>query len=120
VLEAGPGLLVARWRREISRVEVRDSLAGVERLAPEGPVMLLGDVDGELDAVVDAFASDEALRNRLCILDLARLERVGAVRSSVFVYLEWFLRDEYGVKLLPAAAFTRALIGRGIISLGFG
>jgi hypothetical protein len=38
----------------------------------------------------------------------------------VFVYFEWFLRDAYGVKLLPAGAFTQRLIDRGIISLGFG
>jgi hypothetical protein len=42
------------------------------------------------------------------------------VRSSVFVYFEWFLRDEYGVKLLPSPAFTQGLIERGIISLGMG
>ena len=41
-------------------------------------------------------------------------------RSSAFVYFEWFLRDAYGVKLEPAAAFTQGLIERGVISLGMG
>jgi hypothetical protein len=36
------------------------------------------------------------------------------------VYFEWFLRDVYGVKLLPSAAFTAGLIDRGILSLGMG
>ena len=49
-----------------------------------------------------------------------RLEKINAVRSSVFVYFEWFLRDEYGVKLLTAAEFTRALVARGVLSLGMG
>jgi hypothetical protein len=42
------------------------------------------------------------------------------VRSSVFVYFEWFLRDAYGVKILAAPAFTSGLVERGIISLGMG
>jgi hypothetical protein len=42
------------------------------------------------------------------------------VRSSVFVYFEWFLRAAYGVKLLSASEFTRALVARGILSLGMG
>ena len=42
------------------------------------------------------------------------------MRSSVFVYFEWFLRDAFGVNVLPAPAFTRGLIDRGIISLGMG
>jgi len=56
----------------------------------------------------------------VAVCDLGRLERIGAVRSSAFVYFEWFLRDTYGVKLLPAAAFTMGLIDRGILSLGMG
>jgi hypothetical protein len=86
----------------------------------DGPTLLLGDVEADLDAIVDAFVGDGSLRNRLAIYDLVRLEKINAVRSSVFVYFEWFLRDEYGVKLLPAAAFTQRLIERGVISLGFG
>ena len=42
------------------------------------------------------------------------------MRSSAFVYFEWFLRDAYGVKLLPASKFTQGLVERGIISLGMG
>jgi hypothetical protein len=30
------------------------------------------------------------------------------------------LADEYGVKVVPADAFTRGPVERGIISLGFG
>lgn len=120
VLEAGPAHLVARWRSETSRLELRADLAGCAQLAPETPTMLLGDLEAHLDALVEEFAADPALRSRLAVYDLARLEKVNTVRSTVFVYFEWFLRDEYGVKLLPAAAFTRRLIEQGIISLGFG
>ncbi|MGL6278042.1 MAG: hypothetical protein ACRC50_00610, partial [Gaiella sp.] len=63
---------------------------------------------------------DAALRAHVGILDPVRLEKIAAVRSSVFVYLEWFLRDAYGVKVLPAGAFTAGLVDRGIISLGMG
>ena len=52
--------------------------------------------------------------------DLGRLEKVNASRTSAFVYFEWFLRDLYGVKLVPCEAFTRGLVERGIISLGMG
>ena len=45
---------------------------------------------------------------------------MNAVRSSVFVYFEWFLRDVYGVKVVASDVFTRGLVDRGIISLGFG
>ena len=34
--------------------------------------------------------------------------------------LEAFLRDVYGVKVVASDAFTRGLVDRGIISLGFG
>jgi len=54
------------------------------------------------------------------VCDLGRLERIGAVRSSVFVYLESFLRDAYGVKLLHSSRFTQGLIEKGVISLGMG
>ena len=36
------------------------------------------------------------------------------------VLFEWFLRDLYGVKVVASDAFTRGLVDRGIISLGFG
>lgn len=120
VLEAGRAHLVVRWRTETSRLELRSDLADCARDAPETPTMLLGDLERELDALVERFVADPALRSRLALYDLQRLEKVSAVRSSVFVYFEWFLRDAYGVKLLPAGAFTQRLIDRGIISLGFG
>ena len=120
VLEAAPARLVVRWRREVSRLELRAGFLGVERLASSEPTMLLGDVEGALEGLARAFVEDADLRVRVAVYDLGRLEKIGAVRSSVFVYFEWFLRDEYGVKLLPAAAFTQGLVERGIISLGMG
>jgi hypothetical protein len=120
VLERDSSMLVARWRRETSRIELRAGFVCFEGLASETPTMLLGDVEGMEEQLVAAFLDDPDLRSRLAVCDLARLERWGAVRSSVFVYLEWFLRDAYGVKLLPAAAFTQGLIDRGVISLGMG
>jgi hypothetical protein len=120
VVDAGPAFLLARWRSETSRIELRADLAGAARLASETPTLLLGDLESHLDALVEQFAADPSLRSRLAICDLARLEKIGTVRSSVFVYFEWFLRDAYGVKLLPAAAFTQRLIDRGVIHLGFG
>jgi hypothetical protein len=117
-----PTLLVARWRRETSRVELRAGLVRVERLASETPTLLVADAgdDAEAIALVDGFLDDHELRSRVLVFDPDRLEKTGAVRSSVFVYFEWFLRDTYGVKVLPAPAFTRGLIDRGIISLGMG
>ena len=120
VVERREDLLVARWRRETSRIELRAGFLGLERLASNVPTLLLGDVEGEEERLVTAFVDVADLRNRLAICDLARLERIGAPRSSVFVYLEWFLRDAYGVKLLPSARFTQGLIDRGVISLGMG
>lgn len=120
VLEQGRAHLVARWRSETSRLELRADLAGCSRLASDTPTMLLGDLEAHLDALVEEFVADPALRGRLAVYDLARLEKVNAVRSSVFVYFEWFLRDAYGVKVLPAAAFTQRLIDRGVIHLGMG
>ncbi len=112
--------LVVRWRSEISRFELRNGFVGVEHLASDTPTMLLGDIEPQLDDLVTAFLDRPALRDRLAICDLARLERLGTVRSSAFVYFEWFLREEYGVKLVPTPAFTRGLIDRGVISLGMG
>jgi hypothetical protein len=83
--------------------------------------MLLGDIEEAVEGLVLRFLDDDTdLRRRLAVYDLGRLEKLGAVRSSVFVYFEWFLRDAYGVKLLPAAAFTQGLVDRGIIHLGMG
>lgn len=120
VIERAGDLLIARWRRETSRLELRAGFLGFEQLVSEVPTMLLGDVESDADRLVEAFVDDADLRSRLVVCDLGRLERIGAVRSSVFVYLEWFLRDAYGVKLLPAAAFTQGLINKGVISLGMG
>ena len=120
VLEATPTVLVARWRRETSRLELRAGLIGLERLASETPTMLLTDVEDRLDSLVEAFVRNPELRSRLAVYDLGRLEKVSTVRSSVFVYFEWFLRDAYGVKLLPSGAFTQGLVERGVISLGMG
>jgi hypothetical protein len=122
VEESTPTLLVARWRRETSRVELRAGLVGVGRLASETPTLLIADTgdDAEAQALVEEFLADAELRSRVLVFDPDRLEKTGAVRSSLFVYFEWFLRDTYGVKVLPAPAFTRGLIDRGIISLGMG
>lgn len=120
VVEAGIAHLVARWRRETSRIELRVRLDELGSPDPAMPTMLVGELGDDLDALAEAFVADPRLRSSVALLDLARLEKVSAVRSSVFVYFEWFLRDTYGVKLLPAAAFTQRLIDRGVISLGFG
>jgi hypothetical protein len=121
VVEETPWLLVARWRRETSRLELRAGLVGFARLASADPTMLLTDLDqADVNALAERFVAEPALRNTLAIYDLGRLEKIGAARSSVFVYFEWFLRDAYGVKLLTSAAFTQGLIARGVISLGFG
>jgi hypothetical protein len=107
-----PDRLELAWRREQSAIEAADTL-------PESPDPTL--VLTELtDALVTRLLDDGALRARIAVYDLARLEKVNAVRSSVFVYFEWFLRDVYGVKVVASDAFTRGLVDRGIISLGFG
>lgn len=117
VLERTATRLELGWRRERSAVELRAGLAFCDRLAAEGPVMLLTPIG---PVAVERFLDDEALRGRVALLDLGRLEKVAAVRSSVFVYLEWFLRDTYGVKVLAESGFTQGLVARGIISLGMG
>ena len=117
VLEEGPVRLLLRWRREESLVELRAGFLFCERLAGAQPSLLLGTLGA---AVAERFADDAALRSRLALYDLAALEKINAVRSSIFVYFEWFLRDLYGVKLLPPNAFTQGLIQRGVISLGMG
>jgi hypothetical protein len=117
VLDSGPSRLALGWRRERSTIELRLGYAFCDRLAEDGPALLLGPVGPN---AVARFLEDEALRSRVALLDLARLEKVASVRSSVFVYLEWFLRDTYGVKILPESTFTTGLVERGIISLGMG
>jgi len=117
VLERTPLALSLGWRREQSTIEIRAGLAFCERLAGDGPALLLAPIGPR---TVERFLADAALRSRVAVLDLVRLEKIAAVRSSLFVYLEWFLRDVYGVKILAEAEFTRGLVGQGIISLGMG
>ena len=60
------------------------------------------------DALSERPAAEPRLRGRLIVYGLAALSEVGAARSSVVVFIEWFLRDAYGMK------------ARGVISLGLG
>jgi hypothetical protein len=78
---------------------------------------VLGPLD---DALSERLAADSKLRERLIVCDLAGLAKAGALRSSIAVFLEWFLRDAYGVKVLASAAFSQRLVSRGVISLGMG
>ena len=117
VLERTSLRLALGWRRERSTIELRAGLAFCDLLAAEGPALLLTPIGPQ---TVERFLDDEALRGRVALLDLARLEKIAAVRSSVFVYFEWFLRDVYGVKVLAESGFTQGLVARGIISLGMG
>jgi hypothetical protein len=113
VLAESPTRVELAWRREQSAVEVADALPE-ER---DEPTLVLTELT---DALVARLLDDASLRARAAVYDLARLEKVNAVRSSVFVYFEWFLRDVYGVKVVASDGFTRGLVDRGIISLGFG
>ena len=117
VIEATPSRITLGWRRERSTIELRAGYLFCERLAVDGPSLLLGPMGPK---AVERFLDDETLRSRVALLDLERLEKIAAVRSSVFVYFEWFLRDAYGVKILPEQTFTTGLVERGIISLGMG
>jgi hypothetical protein len=117
LVEHAPSRLALGWRRERSTIELRAGFLFCERLAGEGPALLLGAIGPR---AAERFVEDAALRSRVALLDLARLEKIAAVRSSVFVYFEWFLRDAYGVKILAEPAFTRGLVDQGIISLGMG
>lgn len=116
VAEPRPGGFTARWRREETQAELRFGTLFLERL-PGGPWLLLGAID---DALCERYLDDADLRARVSVWDATRLEKIAAVRSSVLVYFEWFLRDAFGVKVLPAEAFTTGLVVRGIISLGMG
>jgi hypothetical protein len=113
VLEQAPERLQLAWRRERATLAIGPPNAVV----PELPTLLLGELD---DALVARFLDETALRERLAVYDLVHLQKVNAVRSSLFVHFEWFLRDAYRVKVLPAPAFTQGLVDRGIISLGMG
>jgi hypothetical protein len=117
LLASAPTALDLRWRRERATVELRAGLLELERLAAERPAVVLGPLD---DALAERFAADARLRERIVVYDLLALAKAGAVRNSLCVFFEWFLRDAYGVKVLPAAAFTQGLVARGVISLGMG
>jgi hypothetical protein len=117
VLDAAPSRLALGWRREQSAIELRIGMLFCERIAVANPVLVLGSIGPRAS---ERFLEDEGLRSRVALIDLGRLEKIAAVRSSVFVYFEWFLRDHYGVKILAAPAFTSGLVERGIISLGMG
>jgi hypothetical protein len=112
VLAATPTRLDLAWRRERSSVELADTLPDREE-----PTLVLAELT---EALVTRLLDDAALRGRIAVYDLGRLEKANAVRSSVFVHFEWFLRDAYGVKVVASDGFTRGLVDRGIISLGFG
>jgi hypothetical protein len=115
VVAAHPTQIQLAWRGGAGTVELRADLAGVEGL--EGVRLLLTPID---DALVDRFLDDEQLRGRIAVVDVDRLEKVNAVRSSLCVYFEWFIREAFGARILPAEAFTAGLVQRGIISLGMG
>jgi hypothetical protein len=117
VIESTPSRVALGWRRERSTIELRAGYLFCERLAVDGPALLLAPIGPK---TTERFLDDETLRSRVAVLDLERLEKIAAVRSSVFVYFEWFLRDAYGVKILPEQSFTTGLVERGIISLGMG
>jgi hypothetical protein len=114
---ASPTALDVGWRRERATVELRAGFVECERLGAERPAIVLGPLD---DALSERLAAEPKLRERLVVYDLAALAKAGAVRSSVAVFLELFLRDAYGVKVLASAAFTQGLVSRGVISLGMG
>ena len=115
VVARTPVRLELDWRgREQSAVALA---AVIPDALPATPELLLAELS---DKTVVRFLADEALRARVAVVDLGRLEKVNASRTSAFVYFEWFLRDLYGVKLVPCEAFTRGLVERGIISLGMG
>lgn len=120
VVTAATAEVVVRWRSEESRFELRNGFVGVDQLVSANPTMLLGDLERDLAGLVTTFLDRPEVRDKVALCDLERLERLGTVRSSSFVYFEWFLRDAFGVKLVPSPAFTQGLIDRGIISLGMG
>jgi hypothetical protein len=115
VLAADPTQVRLAWRRGAGTVELRADLTGVEQL--EGVHLLLTRID---EALVERFLDDEQLRGHIAVVDVDRLEKINAVRSSLCVYFEWFVREAFGARILPAEAFTAGLVQRGIISLGMG
>jgi hypothetical protein len=115
LLGAEPTRLDLRWRGGEGTVELRGGLGTTERL--QGVHLMLMSID---DALVERFLDDEQLRGRVAVVDVDRLEKINAVRSSLCVYFEWFIREAFGARILPAEAFTAGLVQRGILSLGMG
>ena len=72
------------------------------------------------ERAVNRFLDDDQLRRRIALCEVERLEKINAVRSSLCVYFEWFVRGAFGARILPAEAFTAGLVQRGILSLGMG
>ena len=114
VLDESPGAVTLAWRDERTRAELRWGSLFAERLAG-GPWLLLAPIEA---GAVARFLADGDLRSRICLWDTATLTKVAAARTSIGVHFDWFLRDVYRVKVLPAQAFTEGLLARGIISLG--
>src|SRR4029077_7057203 len=68
-LAAPPSRLELGWRRERSTVEVRAGFLFCERLATEGPALLLGPVGPR---AAERFLDDQSLRSRGAVLDPER------------------------------------------------
>lgn len=117
LVSSAPTALEVAWRRERATVELRAGLLAWVRLSAERPMIVIGPLD---EALAERFAAEAPLRERIVVYDLVTLNKAGAVRGSAPVFLEWFLRDAYGVKVLAAPAFTQGLVARGVISLGMG
>ncbi|HEY7621146.1 MAG TPA: hypothetical protein VH834_15320 [Solirubrobacteraceae bacterium] len=115
LVAAHPTSLDLRWRGGEGTVELRAGLLGAERL--DGVHLMLTTID---EPAVNRFLDDEQLRGRIALCDVDRLEKINAVRSSLCVYFEWFVREAFGARILPAEAFTAGLVQRGILSLGMG
>lgn len=77
-----------------------------------------GEAPGAAHLAWRAEPTRAELRSRVTVWDMATLTKVAAARTSVGVHFDWFLRDVYGAKTLPARSFTEGLLARGIISLG--
>jgi hypothetical protein len=113
LLAAHPTRLDLKWRGGEGAVELS---AGAEEL--EGVHLALTSID---EALVNRFLDDEQLRGRIAVVDVDRLEKINAVRGGILcVYFEWFVRETFGARILPAEAFTAGLVQRGILSLGMG
>ena len=115
LLAAHATSLDLRWRGGEGTVELRAGLLGAERL--DGVHLMLTTID---ERAVNRFLDDDQLRRRIALCDVERLEKINAVRSSLCVYFEWFVREAFGARILPAEAFTAGLVQRGILSLGMG